>query len=303
MPFTAAIVTSCTQRKSEKVSVHLAQVGDARGVKSLAQAWRRLIASAPATGTASSLYQGRSIIDTAAVAARLSSPWYVVSAGVGLVSANQPVPAYECTVATRTELMGRLDRLGATPVNWWNALTAPHPNPLSRLIAQGPTLLALPGSYLRMVHDDLCHVSPARAKHLRIFTSAAGAAAVPRTLARCVMPYDDRLESILGHAGTRADFAQRALRHFVEDLNAVLLPIDEARSLVASALARHHRPIRSPGIRMTDDEIRQSLRMQWVRYEGRSTRLLRYLRDEAGISCEQRRFSRIWKSLASELKA
>lgn len=303
MSFTAAIVTSCTQRKSENVSVNLAQLGDARGVRSLAQAWRRLIASAPATGTASSLYQGRSIIDTAAVAARLSSPWYVVSAGVGLVSANQPVPAYECTVATRTELMGRLDRLGATPVNWWNALTAPHPNPLSRLIAQGPTLLALPGSYLRMVHDDLCQVSPARAKHLRIFTSAAGACAVPRTLANCVMPYDDRLESILGHAGTRADFAQRALRHFVEELNAVLLPIDEARWLVASALARHHRPIRSPGIRMTDDEIRRSLRMQWVRYEGRSTRLLRYLRDEAGISCEQKRFSRIWKSLASELKA
>jgi hypothetical protein len=302
VPFIATVVTSCTQRKSMRVSVDFAQVGSVTGVRALADAWRRLLDNEPAAGRAAALYQGRSVADAAAVASRLSSPWYVVSAGVGLVSADQPIPAYECTVAERTELSTRLGRLGATPSEWWAALTAHHPYPLSRLIAQGPTLLALPGSYLRMVHDDLCQVAPAHAEDLRIFTSTAGAATVPACLAASVMPYDDRLESVPGLSGTRADFAQRALRHFVETLDAVGLSRNEARSRVASSLERQPRPVRSPGLRMSDDDIRRTLREQWNRYEGRSVRLLRYLRDEAGISCEQKRFAEIWRSLAAELR-
>ncbi len=301
MPFTAAIVTNCTQRKAVDAHVDLGRLPDARELTTLANAWQRRLAGAPSAGTAATLYQGRSISDTAAVAEHLSARWYVVSAGLGLVPEDQSVPSYECTVAAGSELSDRLVRLRATAADWWTALTASHPHPLSRLIAQGPTLLALPSTYLRMVLQDLSQVSTAHAKHLRIFTSTAGAAVVPASLAGCAMPYDDRLESVPGYAGTRADFAQRALRHFVLELEAAALPREEAQVTVATSLARQPRPSRSQGARLSDDEIRRTLRTQWARHEGRSTRLLRYLRDEAGISCEQKRFSRIWQSLAAEM--
>ena len=303
MPFTGSIVTTCTQRKSQATHVDIVQLGDAGTLKILAAQWNHIIKNAPPTCTPASLYQGRSVSDTTMVAAHLSSPWYVISAGLGLVREDCPVPSYECTVSARSELSQRLDLLGATPADWWTALTASNPQPLSELVDQGQTLLALPSSYLRMVLPDLSQVSTAKAKHLRIFTSTAGAKVVPARLASCVMPYDDRLESVPGYAGTRADFAQRALRHFVLKLDAAVLPREEARAKVAAALSRRARPSRPSGARLTDDEIRRTLMTQWSRHEGRSTRLLRYLRDEARISCEQKRFSRIWQSLSAEMQA
>ena len=154
-----------------------------------------------------------------------------------------------------------------------------------------------------MVHEDLAHVSVVKARQLRIFTSTVGARFVPEHLTDCVMPYDDRLESVPSYAGTRSDFAQRALRHYVEALEAAQLPLEEARGKVSAALARRPRPLRSPGSRMSDDDIRRALTAQWARHAGSSTRLLRYLRDEARIACEQKRFSRIWQALSAELRA
>lgn len=302
MTATAVVVTSCTQRKSGWGRIDLAQLPRMREVEQLAEAWRGLVGRALPEGPVQSLYQGRSIVDAVAAAAYLGSSWYVVSAGLGLVRSDQPVPAYECTVAAGSELGGRLKLLGATAVDWWNAITTRQPYPLSRLIAQSPTLLALPSSYLRMIHDDLARVSPAEIGQLRIFTSTAGLQFVPEHLADCVMPYDDRLESVRNYAGTRSDFAQRALRHFVEALGAASLPLDEARATVSAALASRPQRLQSVGKRMSDDEIRRVLTEQWSQHGGSCTRLLRYLRDEARISCEQKRFSRIWNALAAELR-
>jgi hypothetical protein len=196
-----------------------------------------------------------------------------------------------------------LKALDSHAAQWWNVLTDTSPAPLSRLIAKTPTLLALPSGYLRLVKDDLAQVTPSKARSLRIFTSSAGAQCVPDHLQNCVMPYDERLESVRNHAGTQADFAQRALRHFVEVLRATPMPLEEARAAVAASLANRRRRQRSMGLRMTDDEILNVLTAQWSRHSGSSTKLLRYLRDEARISCEQKRFSRLWQGLSAQMRA
>lgn len=303
MTSTVAIVTSCTQRKAGRDRIDLASVPQETSLRRLAQTWRRVVSEAQADTVALSLYQGRSIADTAEAAAILGTSWYVVSAGVGLVRSSQAVPAYECTVAAGSALDRRLRHLGCSTAQWWNALTDPQPAPLSRLVAKAPTLLALPSSYLRMVQDDLAQVMPARARYLRIFTSEAGAQCVPDHLKSCVMPYDERLESVRGFAGTRSDFAQRALRHFVEVLQATSMPLQEASAAVSASLVHCRRRTRFAGQRMTDDEIRQVLTAHWGRHSGRSTKLLRFLRDEARISCEQKRFSRLWQEVSAQLRA
>lgn len=280
----------------------MAMLPEFASLERLAQAWRRAIEAGSADKAAASLYMGRSIVDTAVSAATLGAPWYVVSAGLGLVRHDQLIPSYECSVAAGTELDRRLRHLARRPADWWNALTATSPLLLSKLIAKAPTLLALPSGYLRMVQDDLAKVTPAEATSLRIFTSTAGAQCLPQHLLHCVMPYDERLESVRGHAGTRSDFAQRALRHFVEVLQAADLPLKESHEAVAASLASHQRRQRSMGQRMTDDEILKVLKAQWIQQSGSSTRLLRYLRDEARISCEQRRFSRLWQSLTEQMR-
>lgn len=303
MSVTAVIFTSCTQRKAGSDRVDVAQLPECASLTALAQAWRRALEAAGARIPARSLYQGRSIVDTAATAAALQAPWYVVSAGLGVVRFDQPVPAYECTVTVGTDLHRRLKALDSHASQWWGALTASSPAPLSRLITTSPALVALPSGYLRLVRDDLTQVSSAKAKFLRIFTSPAGAECVPDHLQSCVMPYDERLESVRGYAGTQADFAQRALRHFVEVLQATPLPLEDARAAVVASLASRRRRRRALGQRMTDDEILKVLVAQWTRHSGSSTKLLRYLRDEARISCEQKRFSRLWQGLSAQMQS
>lgn len=301
---TAVIVTSCTQRKAAgRDRVDVACLPESASLGCLAQAWRQAIRTATADMTVQTLYQGRSVVDTTAAAAVLRAPWYVASAGLGLIRYDERVPSYECSVAAGTDLNRRLCALDRTSAQWWSALTEHPPAPLSRLISSVPTLLALPSSYLRLVHDDLAQVTPAQARSLRIFTSAAGAQCTPGHLQGCVMPYDDRFESVQGYAGTRSDFAQRALRHFVEALQATHMPLEEAHEAVTMSLANCRQRKRSMGQRMTDDEILKVLEAQWTRHSGSSTRLLRYLRDEARISCEQKRFSRLWQGLSAQMRA
>jgi hypothetical protein len=226
-----------------------------------------------------------------------------VSAGIGLVAADHLVPCYDCTVATGSVLGRLLSSEGLGPSHWWNYLTAGSQHPLSRAVARSPTYLALPASYLRLVHDDLAHVPAPAAEHLRIFTSTAGAREVPANLSACVLPYDDRLESVPTYAGTQADFPQRALRHFVQSLSGQGLTLKESQRKVAKSLEHRHRCHRPHRTRLSDDELRQILTSEWARFAGSSTRLLRYLRDEALISCEQKRFSRLWQTLDAEFSA
>lgn len=300
---TAIIVTNCTQRKARKGRVDVKRLPEFASLAHLAQAWRLVVGAANADTYAKNLYQGRSIVDVAATAEFLGAPWYVVSAGLGVIRHDQLVPAYECTVSAGTDLDRRLRALKSDGTQWWNALTVFSPTPLSRLIANASTLLALPSSYLRLVHDDLAQVTPADAGSLRIFTSAAGVRCLPYHLRGCVMPYDDRLESVRGFAGTRSDFAQRALRHFVEVVQATDMPLKESHEAVTASLASLRLRQRLMGQRMTDDEILKVLEAQWTRYSGSSTRLLRHLRDEARISCEQKRFSRLWQNLTAQMRA
>jgi len=161
-------------------------------------------------------------------------------------------------------------------------------------------MIALPSGYLEMVASDLLDLDDATRGTLRIFSSAAGVSTLPPALQPCAMPYDDRLESLAGYDGTRSDFPQRAMRHFVESLHGHELDLHAARDRVTEALGglTYRRiPVRT---RLSDQEIETVLRRQWARYKGSSTALLRYLRQEAQIACEQKRFRSIWQGLRAE---
>ena len=55
--------------------------------------------------------------------------------------------------------------------------------------------------------------------------------------------------------------------------------------------------------RADDDEILQLLRTHWDAYKGQSSRLLRFLRDDALVACEQSRFRALWLQLRAEIAA
>jgi hypothetical protein len=118
------------------------------------------------------------------------------------------------------------------------------------------------------------------------------------------MPYDDRLDGAgPGFSGTQSDFAQRALRHFVlkilsqceyGDANTHrVMALDSLSSIVRKEIPKRQR--------LTDTEIGTAIRENWARGKGQSSLLLRIIRQDLNIACEQSRFRDIYHSIRKSI--
>lgn len=294
------VITSCTNRKKKSGTVlSLEGAEQAPSLVALAQRWHQQIQSLGTDGLhpARELYVGRSMREARQAAEAAAAPLYIASAGLGLVRGDECIPAYDVTVAAAADnsLYKCLLRLDAGPAAWWQALIQAFgaQRSLAQLVeaaASALILLAVPAAYLELLADELAQLDDAALARLRIVTSPHGAANLAPRLQSSVMPYDERLEGLNGYAGTRSDFPQRALRHFVEVIRGHTLPLEQARDEVRQALAVLQKPVLPERQRKSDKEIIALLHEHWQRLNGSATGLLRYLRDEALVSCEQSRF-------------
>ena len=278
-------------------------------MQDLASVWVRAVGAAVGKVSPADLYQGRAFSEIRTAARISNADLQIVSAGLGLVPATEEVPSYSLTVSDGSgSIRNWLEARGAIPSDWWTVLTTEMgaPNPLSDLInstsLDGVVLLALPASYLGMVYQDLSQIAHACEGRLRIFTSEAGVRLLPDHLKKTAMPYDGRLEGLPDHAGTRTEFPHRALRHFVEKLGGHLLTLPQANAAVTSAL--HGLQCRSipKRLRATDSKICDLIRANWVVSRGSSNKLLRVLRDDALVACEQARFVALVQLVRGEMQ-
>lgn len=297
------IVTNCTARKKAGIPlVRFVPKGD--GIRQIADDWRSSLEAHPSRLQAGLLYVGRSILEARNISQYLDAQLFIVSAGIGLVESDKPIPGYDLSVSgKRTELATTLTRHGASTSDWWHLLASG--NGLAWLLREQPdatVLLSLPSEYLDMVREDLGAVSLSELSRVRVFTSSVGRKKIEHLPGLAVLPYDERLESIPGYAGTRPDFPQRALKHFVSALQGHLLPIDEASRAVSAALATVQYKVIPSRRRLDDDAIRELIRQSWDDHGGNSAKLLRHLRDKEMVSCEQGRFSKLRRQVEAALK-
>ncbi len=302
------VITNCTGRKRgghAKVSLDGAYL---RGtLASVAGDWvSKLSRHRVLISTADAYYGGRAFQDARHVADNLSAPLGVVSAGLGLIWSDEAIPAYDLTISAGSSSVGPyLRENGLTTPDWWEALNAARgtTRPIDNLLLVHPAsmlLLALPSPYLKMVATELETLPQSQLQRIRIFSSTSGTQHLSQRVKAQVMPYDLRLEATR-FAGTQSDFPQRAMRHFVDELGGHELSLSESIRKVAASM--HPLQVRTPPVRqrLTDDEIMSMLKAQWNRHDGAGGRLLRYLRDEALVACEQSRFKILWRRVQAEL--
>ncbi len=303
------IITNCTARK--KAIGPVARLGVAElvgGATKVAARWSQAIAATSVSTTAGDLYLGRAMSESKAIAAQLAGSLHIVSAGLGLAAEDDRVPNYDMTVATRDgSLTPALARAGSCTADWWQELNARKgtPMPLSRLIngrQDTRFLLALPSAYIEMLGRDLQKIQDGALERLYIFTSSMGGRLVSERLLHCILPYDERLEGHPDYAGTRSDFPQRAMRHFVEQLHGHQLTRACARQAVQEHLLSLQKPAIPQRMRKSDPEILKLLRAHWHEHAGNSSHLLRHLRDTEVVACEQGRFGRLWRKVKAELQ-
>jgi hypothetical protein len=203
-----------------------------------------------------------------------------------------------------------MEEYNASAGDWWQLVSRDSPfasslEAICRRRPSGPILVALPGPYLLMIEAELVRLPENVRERSRIFARGAEAF-VDERLRPCVMPYDGRLDGMGSPIrGTQGDFAQRAARHFAEMVlsGGDVGSLERDRIAVEKALAPLTAPTAIVRRRVTDEEVRGVMRDRWEQAGGQAARMLRVLRDDLRVACEQKRFQRLFREVRAEKEA
>lgn len=289
------VVTTCSASKRSIPSICASALR--RGTQApVAREWIEAICGGAPTATAQNLYAGRGFRLAVAAAAAIPADLAVVSAGLGYVRARTRVPAYDLTIQPdATESVLRRVRGPFDPVQWWRTVSrGPFASSLGEDIrSRRLVLLCLSRAYAHMIEEELALLARRKHDNLRFFGLSISQA-LPPGLRQAVMPYDERFEGV-GPKGTRLDFSQRALVHFVT----AILPVtggslSDHRSAVMRSLRGRRRPVERKTLRATDAQIVELITHSVSTVGFSKARVLRHIRRTMRVSCEQARFSRLY---------
>jgi len=282
------------------------QIG--QSITAFSKSWVEQLAREKSLVNADDLYVGRSVFEAKIVANICSGELMFVSAGLGFIRGQCLVPNYQLTVVNGAgSIRPWLIRNNYLPRHWWYVLNSALGNisPISSRINESEPddlfLIALPSTYMEMIVEDLAQLQPKKARQVRFFTSTAGLKLLPKHLSHSAMPYDDRLEGVSGYAGTRSDFPQRAMRHFVEKLQAHTLNASEGSIAVNQVMAESRGKQVPRRIKLSNGAISKLIAANWGLTGGSASRMLRILRDNNLVACEQSRFSSLWRQVRDQI--
>jgi hypothetical protein len=201
---------------------------------------------------------------------------------------------------------GEPDSVGESRVelrDWWRRLTAWHgpdrlqPRSFTDLVRQNPTtpvVAVLSAAYIRACLDDLRAADDVPGGD-RDRVTVIGPASCQADVDELLVPVTARLRSIVG--GSLQALHARVAAHLLTAATAQSGTISRARlreaALEAAAAAPPDPSRRTPGTRMTDDEVRDLVRQELATGPASATTLLRLMR-QSGRSCEQSRFKRLY---------
>ncbi|WP_421993633.1 hypothetical protein [Roseococcus sp.] len=210
------------------------------------------------------------------------------------------MPGYSLTVARgdtdsiRNRVIDAFD-----PPEWFRRLLAsPYSAQWSDAFSSvnGRVLFAVTKPYAEMASQSLAAVPASALSRLRIFGAGLGGV-LPAVLKPFLLPYDDRLDTIF--PGTRSDFAQRALVHFSRNIAPQDGDISLDAEWVRRAMAKSKSPLRPVRSTATDEALLAVIRSR-LHPRASASQLLRRLRDDDQIACEQGRFAKLFRQAQSE---
>jgi len=298
------LITACSKNKSVKTGLSAADLG--RGtVATISRQWFDRLLSYEDRFAASAFYAGRGHGYAATAAQQHNTQHLIMSAGLGLVGSNDLIPPYQLTVKS-----GEADSIlphlvsPATATDWWDSVTLN--SPWTRRLREewdGSTLLvvALPLDYLQMLAPALESLPLSAMAKVRVI-SGAKAGALPEALRAHRLPYDARFNGPDSPTrGIDSDFLGRAAAHFLGFLEGSGGgSIHAHRQLVESVLSAMRPSSRRQGRSVPDEAISEIIRSHLGEAERGSNELLRLLRHDLGIACEQGRFRRLYADAIAE---
>lgn len=304
------VVTTCSNRKRRTNLPSLTAEGLPMGpVDEVASNWITLLRGAE-TVQLTDLYCGRGF-QVAMETAKTPESLYIISAGIGLNLASSSAPSYSLTV-TRGKADCVLDKLvpRVKAAQWWRSLTKSlgQPNPFYKMTKSNPERLiciACSSIYLSMIQSDLIELPLDCRNRIRLFGPQDTQYFDP-IVCSLIMPYNQSFDGPDSPIpGTKCDLAQRALQHFVLNIlpiNTSISNAEEHAETVKSVLAHFRLPGRQIRQKKSDTDITETIQNLYDSSGGNSRRMLRLLRDQYGIACEQGRFSKLFNNVKENIR-
>jgi len=266
-------------------------------------AWKRMLGQHEYHSIAKDYYCGRGMKEVSAAVKTLNAEQWIISAGLGLVKASDKIPTYDLTITgnSPSSIKPKITSFNQNIHDWWDELSRLHSASVSlkNLIEKNEytlIILCLPTTYFNLVKRDLINIKRSKLKLLRLIGPTKNS--VPERLQQYLMPYDQRLNGPKSTIkGTQSDFPQRATRHFSDLLDKTQIDPALHYSLVENTLKNYGSPVTIKRARLTDSEITNNIERLWILAQGKSSKMLRILRDEELIACEQKRFSTLFNKV------
>lgn len=297
----SAVVATCSASKQLTPSPGLqASELPAGDQKTASSAWLgRLSQGDFALRFAQDQYSGRAVRRVRAVADDVGAPFYIISAGLGLLAGTTLIPGYDLTISPAAPRPIQKQVNGVfSPAAWWQSmLQGPYSRAMHELEAgDGRLLVALTQPYADLLGAALAQM-PDRARHrLRIFGAGSGLR-LPHEVAAQRINYGSKIDQLI--PGTRLDAASRALAHFaglVKDIPCGSIADDQR--LVDCTLSTVAEQGTSSRLRMDDAALRPLID-RLIREGFTATKAIGELRNNYQIACEQRRFHRLYMEAAA----
>jgi len=309
---TFSIMIPCTDKKSIQPSDLLRARNLApAGVDDLAKVWVNNVESDYNKKISESVYNGRSFSEALKAKEILNANFYIISAGLGLISSDHLIPAYNLTVSRGSPdcVLSKISCNQHGPSEWWKALQRHKKNSLSisecfNCSNSDVILLVLSANYAQLIYSELVKLKSEAIKKIRIFGFNIERY-LPNCLQENVLPYDLRFngpDSPL--RGTQSDFGSRCLHHFSQCLSkgkigGTLLSDDKLK--VQSIITGWRYPNKTINEKKSDVEIGEFILINWTVTMGRKSKMLKLLRS-SGFACEQSRFKHLFDGVAKNRK-
>jgi hypothetical protein len=302
------LITNCTASKKAGGGVVPALGGFSGTQARKMDDWQKACLRAQPKFPAKNLYQGDNWLQAVRAFELLRSKtdvvdFYVVSAGLGLIPAEEAIPEYSATFS-----FGDPNSIGSClndNQKWWEKLSSRLEKSggigsLANLAARHPNsvfLIGLSATYLQALLPDLISARDSLTDTRKMIIVSTGSTKIA-ALGSSLLPLDARFENKLG--GARTTLNSRLLGHIAQNF----LPQDLRADIISMELTKELEELgplrRFDRKRLADEDIVKIIRkgMSGVPDISASA-LLRRFRD-GGMACESKRFIRLFKQTTTQ---
>lgn len=308
-----ALITTCTNRKRIAPAPSLMASNLHKGnATDILQYWTTHLEKATNCTRAMDLYCGRGFTEVRQLINKNDIQVWVISAGTGLTPGDLEIPAYNLTIlpTSNASIQQKIkSKEEFTPSQWWNELNRSRcgtPTPiLDTVLNHSDTLfiISVSSAYVGLISNDLFLLKDQHLNRIRI-TGLNSPGIIPAEFQHLWMPYDDRFDGPHSpNPGTRADFPQRVSRHFIEEIypqNPQASPSEHSRK-VSEFLKPMPYPVRVQRETKSNEVIKSIIKLRWSEANGSGAKMLRILRDEEKVACEQGRFAELFKQVKARM--